>query len=100
MWDDSTLPMYDGSLTSNIILVSLYLRLIVYWLAIILGIITMIALIFSPFVITYFGVKSLKIKVKNHHKTKHKNKRNKERETDQTIGYLSRLEGNVKKKKH
>ena len=98
MWDNSTLPMYDGSLTSNIILITLYLRLILYYIVLAAGIIFMVCLIFSPFIISYYGIKTLKIKIKNSKKYRHKNNRNKERESDQTVGYLSRLENNISKK--
>jgi len=98
MWDDSTLPMYDGSLTSNIILISLYLRFIVYWIAIIFGIVAMIVFIFSPFIITYFGIKSLKIKITNYEKNITKKKDKTRKEKHKTSRYLNRLENNISKK--
>lgn len=98
MWDSSTLPMYDGSLTSNIILLTLYLRLIAYYIVLAAGVVFMICLIFSPFIITYYGVKTLKIKVKNSKKNKSTKKQKKQTEHDNTVGYLSRLEKNISKK--
>ncbi len=99
MWDSSTLPMYDGSLTSNIILLTLYLRLILYYVVLAAGIVLMVCLILSPFVISYYGIKTLKIKVKNNKKII-SHKQEKQNEEDKTVGYLSRLEKNVSKKKN
>ena len=99
MWDSSTLPMYDGSLTSNIILLTLYLRLILYYVVLAAGIVLMVCLILSPFVISYYGIKTLKIKVKNNKKII-SHKQEKQIEEDKTVGYLSRLEKNVGKKKN
>lgn len=99
MWDSSTLPMYDGSLTSNIILLTLYLRLILYYVVLAAGIVLMLCLILSPFVISYYGIKTLKIKVKNNKKII-SHKQEKQIEEDKTVGYLSRLEKNVSKKKN
>lgn len=99
MWDSSTLPMYDGSLTSNIILLTLYLRLILYYVVLAAGIVLMVCLILSPFVISYYGIKTLKIKVKNNKKII-SHKQEKQTEEDKTVGYLSRLEKNVSKKKN
>lgn len=99
MWDSSTLPMYDGSLTSNIILLTLYLRLILYYVVLAAGIVLMVCLILSPFVISYYGIKTLKIKVKNNKKII-SHKQEKQIEEDKTVGYLSRLEKNVSKKKN
>ena len=99
MWDNSTLPMYDGSLTSNIILLTLYLRLILYYIVLAAGIVFMVCLIFSPFIISYYGIKTLKIKIKNNKKIKHNKKETGENEYNKTIGYLSRLEKNISKKR-
>lgn len=99
MWDSSTLPMYDGSLTSNIILLTLYLRLILYYVVLAAGIVLMVCLILSPFIISYYGIKTLKIKVKNNKKII-SHKQEKQIEEDKTVGYLSRLEKNVSKKKN
>jgi len=98
MWDESKLPLYDGTFTSQLIVVALYIRLILYYIVICFGIVAMGLTIVSPFVIGYFGVRSLKIKIKNkkHH---HKNNRHKKLQKDQTNGYLSRLENNVRKRK-
>ncbi len=97
MWDNETLPMYDGSLTSIIILISLYLRLIVYWLGIFAGVIFVFILLLSPFFIGYFGIKSLQVKIKHTKEWKKKNKRSKEQETGSQNSYLFRLENNLKK---
>lgn len=99
MWDNSTLPMYDGSLTSNIILLTLYLRLILYYIVLAAGIVFMVCLIFSPFIISYYGIKTLKIKIKNNGKNKLSKKEKFEDEYNKTVGYLSRLEKNVDKKR-
>ena len=93
MIDTSELPLsvYDGSLTSNIILLILYLRLILYYVVLAAGIVLIICLILSPFIISYYGIKTLKIQVKNN-KKKISHKHDKQIKEDKTIGYLSRLE--------
>ena len=64
MWDDS-LPSYDGSFEHNVIVFILYFRLILFYIGIIFGIFLMLVPIFSSIAITYFGIQSLKIKVKH-----------------------------------
>lgn len=98
MWDESKLPLYDGTFTSQLIVVALYIRIILYYAVIICGILAMGLTIVSPFVIGYFGIKSLKIKVKNKKKQKNK-KKTKDKEYNDTIGYVSRLEKSVDRRK-
>ena len=97
MWDNETLPMYDGSFTSIIILISLYLRLIVYWLGIFAGVIFVFILLLSPFFVGYFGIKSLQVKIKHTKKWKKKHKQSKEHEKGSQDSYLYRLENSLKK---
>lgn len=100
MWDDS-LPSYDGSLTHNIIVLTLYLRLILYYIVSLFGIITLVILIISPFIGLYLGYKSIKINIKNNtHIKKTKKKKENQKKSDESA-YLNHLDKQYsKKKKH
>lgn len=101
MWDDS-LPSYDGSFEHNIIVLTLYLRVLLYKLVYILGALTLLVLILSPIVALYFGFNSIKIKIKEHkHHKKIKHKKQKKEEIDQNL-YINQLKRSSKKykKKH
>lgn len=98
MWNDS-LPAYTGSFSDNIILLILYLQWILYNIIVILGILFIIGLCFSPIVVTYLGIKSLKIKIKHHKIISRTNKNHKEKLQNQTSGYISRLQ-RISKKHH
>lgn len=101
MIDTSSLPLsvYDGSFESQLILIFLYLRAIIYYLLIFCGILTMGLIIISPIFITCFGIKSLKISIKdyNYNVTKKRNKKLKN--DNKTLMYMNRLEKNVNKEK-
>jgi hypothetical protein len=101
MIDTSSLPLsiYDGSFESQLIFLFLYLRAIIYYLLILCGIITMGLIIISPILITYFGINSLKISIKdyNYRETKRKNKEFKN--DNKTLIYMNRLEKNIQKEK-
>jgi hypothetical protein len=98
MWDDS-LPSYDGSIEHNIILLTLYLRFILYYIIFIFGIITLIILIISPFIGLYFGYNSIKIKIKQSKDKKYtKTKQENQKKSDEFV-YLNHLDEQYNKKK-
>lgn len=99
MWDDNSLPAYTGSFSDNIILLTLYLQWILYNVVMVLGVLFIIGICLSPIVIGYFGIKSLKIKIKHHKSTSKINKKNKEKLQNKTTGYLSHLQ-KISKKYH
>lgn len=98
MWDES-LPAYDGSIEHNIIVFTLYFRVALYYIILLLGYITLLALIISPIIGFYLGYKSIKIKIKQDkaHKIKKKKRKNEE-ESNQNL-YLHHLDAKLKKKR-
>ena len=93
MWDES-LPAYTGSFEDNVMLGMIYLRYIIFYIVVLLGLISILVALLSPIFVAYFSISSVKIKVK-HKKNKEKDNRLK---SDENL-YLNRLEKNLKKKK-
>jgi len=93
MWNES-LPRFTGSFEDYIILFMIYIRYGLYYSIVLLGILAMIIGMLSPILITYFGISSLKLKIKGKKKNKCKKKNNDEK------FYLDRLERNLKKDKN
>jgi len=98
MWDES-LPSYDGSFEHNLIVLTLYFRVFIYYLISVLGVLTAIIISVLPFVGIALGYKSVIIKIKQdkHHK-KLKKKQDKEQQIKQNL-YLNDLDKKLKKKK-
>ena len=101
MIDTSSLPLsiYDGSFESQLILLFLYLRAIIYYLLILCGIVMMGLIIISPILITCFGIKSLKISIKDYNYRETKRKSKELKNDNKTLMYMNRLEKNVQKEK-
>jgi len=98
MWDES-LPSYDGSLEHNIIVLSLYGRVIVYYIFLLLGLLTTLVFLLCPFIAAYLGYNSIKIKFKEDKKHKRLRKEKEKNEKTHQDIYLDRLDKNLKKKK-
>lgn len=64
MWD-SSLPSYTGSFEDNIILFTIYIRYVLFYVAAFFGLLLMLSPIVFSVVVSYFGIKSLKIQIKH-----------------------------------
>ena len=93
MWDES-LPAYTGSFEDNIILCMIYLRYGLFYAIMFLGIIFIMISLVSPFVIAYFSISSIRIKIKSN-----KNNKLEKRLQGEENLYLNRLENKLQKKK-
>lgn len=93
MWDES-LPSYTGSFEDNVILFTLYFKLIVYYLVLIFGAGILLLSFLAPFFGFFLSYKSIIIKFKK--EKKHKKHTHKD---DQQKLYLDMLDKKIKKKK-
>ena len=99
MWDES-LPAYTGSFSDNVILFTLYFKVFVYYLIIILGVLTAIIVSFLPILGLVFSYKSIVIKFKKDKKYKHRHKKLKKHNDSEQNKYIDILDRTIKKKKH
>ncbi len=98
MWDES-FPVYNGSLEHRLIVGTLYARVGLYYILILLGLLSTLVLVTMPFLGFYLGYKSIIVKFKE---DKHNNKVKKHKDHKNDISqnvYLDRLDKNLKKKK-
>ena len=98
MWDDS-LPTYTGSFSDILLLISLYIKAFIYYLVVILGLISILLLCILPIFGSVFAYKFVKIKFKKHKKHKKDKKKIENNKKIQQESYISKLDKKIKKKK-
>lgn len=98
MWDDS-LPAYTGSFVDNIILFTLYFKVFLYYILIILGLISIVGISLLPLFGSLLAYKSIVIKFKKDKKYKHNHKKIDKQKQQEQNAYMSRLDRTLKKKK-
>ena len=93
------MPAYDDSFLGQLSPYTTYIFTILWYIVCLLGLLCVITVVVLPFVMAFYGYKSIKLKIKS--KKSHKlNKKIKESQDFYQKRYIDRLHKNIKRKKH
>jgi hypothetical protein len=91
------MPAYDDSFIGQLSPYTNYIFVVLWYVLCFLGLLSVIIVVSLPFVMAFYGYKSIKLKIKKNHKLDKKIKDNRDFSEQR---YIDRLHKNIKRKKH
>jgi predicted membrane protein len=93
------MPAYDDSFLGQLSPYTTYIFIILWYIVCLLGLLCVITVVALPFVMAFYGYKSIKLKIKK----KKSHKLDKQKKSNQEFyeqRYIDRLHKNIKRKRH